>query len=66
MTKLKNNEKIYGFVLGEEDGKEVLKLDVQGCVPQEYILPVSNKPTKPTYCFPVFPVLLNQFYIVDK
>ena len=30
MTKLKNNEKIYGFVLGEEDGKEVLKLDVQG------------------------------------
>jgi len=30
MTKLKNNEKIYGFVIGEEDGKEVLKLDVQG------------------------------------
>ena len=30
MTKLKNNEKIYGFVLGKEDGKEVLKLDVQG------------------------------------
>ena len=30
MTKLKNSEKIYGFVIGEEDGKEVLKLDVQG------------------------------------
>ena len=30
ITKLKNNEKVYGFVLGEEDGKEVLKLDVEG------------------------------------
>ena len=27
ITKLKNNEKVYGFVLGEEDGKEVLLLD---------------------------------------
>ena len=27
ITKLKNNEKVYGFVLGEEDGKEVLVLD---------------------------------------
>ena len=23
-------EKVYGFILGEEDGKEVLKLDVEG------------------------------------
>ena len=30
ITKLKNNEKVYGFILGEEDGKEVLKLDVEG------------------------------------
>ena len=30
MTKLKNNEKVYGFVLGDEDGKEVLKLDAEG------------------------------------
>lgn len=30
MTKLKNNEKVYGFILGEEDGKEVLKLDAEG------------------------------------
>ena len=27
ITKLKNNEKVYGFVLGEEDGKEILVLD---------------------------------------
>lgn len=27
ITKLKNKEKVYGFVLGEEDGKEVLVLD---------------------------------------
>jgi len=27
ISKLKSNEKIYGFVLGEEDGKEVLLLD---------------------------------------
>ena len=27
ITKLKNSEKVYGFVLGEEDGKEVLVLD---------------------------------------
>lgn len=27
ITKLKNREKVYGFVLGEEDGKEVLVLD---------------------------------------
>ena len=27
ITKLKNNEKVYGFILGEEDGKEVLLLD---------------------------------------
>ncbi len=30
MTKLKNNEKVYGFVIGDEDGKEVLKLDAEG------------------------------------
>ena len=30
ITKLKNKEKVYGFVLGEEDGKEVLKLDAEG------------------------------------
>ena len=30
ITKLKNREKVYGFVLGEEDGKEVLKLDTEG------------------------------------
>lgn len=30
ISKLKNNEKVYGFVLGEEDGKEVLKLDTEG------------------------------------
>ena len=30
ITKLKKNEKVYGFILGEEDGKEVLKLDVEG------------------------------------
>ena len=30
ITKLKNNEKVYGFILGEEDGKEVLKLDAEG------------------------------------
>ena len=27
ISKLKSNEKVYGFVLGEEDGKEVLLLD---------------------------------------
>ena len=27
ITKLKNNEKVYGFILGEEDVKEVLLLD---------------------------------------
>lgn len=27
ITKLKNNEKVYGFIPGEEDGKEVLLLD---------------------------------------
>ena len=27
IIKLKNNEKVYGFILGEEDGKEVLLLD---------------------------------------
>ena len=27
ISKLKNNEKIYGFVVGEKDGKEVLLLD---------------------------------------
>lgn len=27
ITKLKNNEKVYGFVIGEEEGKEVLVLD---------------------------------------
>lgn len=30
ITKLKNREKVYGFILGEEDGKEVLKLDKEG------------------------------------
>ena len=30
ITKLKNSEKVYGFVLGTEDEKEVLKLDVDG------------------------------------
>lgn len=30
MTKLKNKEKVYGFVIGDEDGKEVLKLDAEG------------------------------------
>lgn len=30
MTKLKNNEKVYGFMIGDEDGKEVLKLDAEG------------------------------------
>lgn len=27
ISKLKNNEKVYGFVIGEADGKEVLSLD---------------------------------------
>lgn len=27
ISKLKNNEKVYGFVIGEDDGKEVLLLD---------------------------------------
>lgn len=27
ITKLKNSEKVYGFVIGEEEGKEVLVLD---------------------------------------
>ena len=30
ITKLKNSEKVYGFVLATEDEKEVLKLDVEG------------------------------------
>lgn len=30
ISKLKKGEKIYGFVLGDEDGKEVLKLDAEG------------------------------------
>ena len=30
ISKLKKGERVYGFVLGEEDGKEVLKLDVEG------------------------------------
>ncbi len=30
IAKLRNNEKVYGFVLGDEDGKEVLKLDAEG------------------------------------
>ncbi len=30
INKLKAGEKVYGFILGEEDGKEVLKLDVEG------------------------------------
>ena len=30
ISKLKRGERVYGFILGEEDGKEVLKLDVQG------------------------------------
>lgn len=30
ISKLKNSEKVYGFILGEEDGKEVLKLDAEG------------------------------------
>lgn len=30
ITKLKNNEKVYGFVLGTEDEKEILKLDTEG------------------------------------
>ena len=29
ISKLKNNEKVYGFVLGTEDEKEVLKLDAE-------------------------------------
>lgn len=30
ISKLKRGERVYGFILGEEDGKEVLKLDVEG------------------------------------
>lgn len=30
ISKLKKDEKVYGFILGEEDGKEVLKLDAEG------------------------------------
>lgn len=30
ISKLKKEERVYGFVLGEEEGKEVLKLDVEG------------------------------------
>lgn len=30
ISKLKNSEKVYGFVIGEDDGKEVLKLDAEG------------------------------------
>jgi len=30
INKLKAEEKVYGFILGEEDGKEVLKLDQEG------------------------------------
>ncbi len=30
INKLKAGERVYGFILGEEDGKEVLKLDVEG------------------------------------
>ena len=30
IAKLKNGERIYGFILAEEDGKEVLKLDAEG------------------------------------
>ena len=29
VSKLKNNEKVYGFTLADEDGKEVLKLDAE-------------------------------------
>lgn len=30
VSKLKNNEKVYGFTIADEDGKEVLKLDAEG------------------------------------
>lgn len=30
ISKLKSGERIYGFILAEDDGKEVLKLDAEG------------------------------------